>query len=81
LKWEDNIPYRIIKSISLSRPEDYLSIYQSGCNFSCLKCHSREFSQYSFISSRVWFSKKYVAFTGGDLACNPEWYCLVAEKI
>ena len=59
LKWEDNTPYRVIKSVLLSRPEDYLSIYQSGCNFSCLKCHSWEFSQYSFISSGFWSSKKY----------------------
>jgi pyruvate-formate lyase-activating enzyme len=29
----------------LSRPENYLSVYQSGCNMSCRKCHSWEFSQ------------------------------------
>lgn len=29
----------------LSRPEDYLSIYQSGCNHNCLKCHSWYFAQ------------------------------------
>ncbi len=146
LKWEGNKPYRLIKSIQLSRPEDYLSIYQSGCNFSCLKCHSWEFTQYK---NGKWFSpediveiaKEYakivtvkepkeratsfhaqdlcrhcgmcvlagkrspycpnklkpeqilfspqgfgparniIAFTGGDLACNPEWYCQVAQKI
>ncbi len=37
--------YRVITGIQLSRPEDYLSIYQSGCNHSCLKCHSYYFSQ------------------------------------
>ncbi len=37
---------RIIKSMHLSRPEDYFSIYQSGCNHSCLKCHSYEFSKF-----------------------------------
>ncbi len=36
---------RLIKSIHLSRPENYLSIYQSGCNLSCRKCHSWEFSR------------------------------------
>lgn len=42
---EENIE-RIIYDIILSRPEDYLSIYQSGCNHYCLKCHSWYFSQY-----------------------------------
>lgn len=36
---------RLIRSIHLSRPENYLSIYQSGCNLSCRKCHSWEFSK------------------------------------
>ncbi len=36
---------RIIRSIHLSRPEHYLSIYQSGCNHSCLKCHSADFTK------------------------------------
>jgi pyruvate-formate lyase-activating enzyme len=36
---------RLLKSVHLSRPENYLSIYQSGCNFSCRKCHSWEFSK------------------------------------
>ena len=36
---------RLIKSAHLSRPEHYFSIYQSGCNHSCLKCHSAEFSK------------------------------------
>ncbi|MFX0170346.1 MAG: radical SAM protein [Candidatus Hodarchaeota archaeon] len=41
-----NLQYaRLIKSIHLSRPEDYLSVYQSGCNHTCLKCHSSEFSK------------------------------------
>jgi pyruvate-formate lyase-activating enzyme len=46
LKKESNRYFRLIKSIHLSRPEHYLSIYQSGCNHSCLKCHSWEFSQF-----------------------------------
>lgn len=36
---------RLIEAVHLSRPENYLSIYQSGCNFSCRKCHSWYFSQ------------------------------------
>lgn len=41
----DSRKERLIKSLLLSRPEDYLSIYQSGCNHTCLKCHSHEFSK------------------------------------
>ncbi|MEM1678267.1 MAG: radical SAM protein [Ignisphaera sp.] len=37
--------YRLIYDVVLSRPEDYLSIYQSGCNHNCLKCHSWYFAQ------------------------------------
>jgi pyruvate-formate lyase-activating enzyme len=37
---------RVITSAHLSRPEDYFSIYQSGCNHSCLKCHSSRFTQF-----------------------------------
>jgi pyruvate-formate lyase-activating enzyme len=36
---------RLITSMHLSRPENYLSIYQSGCNLSCRKCHSWHFSK------------------------------------
>lgn len=36
---------RLIKSAHLSRPEHYFSIYQSGCNHGCLKCHSWQFTQ------------------------------------
>ena len=36
---------KMISAIHLSRPENYLSIYQSGCNFSCRKCHSWYFSK------------------------------------
>jgi len=45
LKREKGMYWRLIKDIQLSRPEDYLSIYQSGCNHSCLKCHSYYFTQ------------------------------------
>jgi len=39
-RWE-----RIVTSMHLSRPENYFSIYQSGCNLSCKKCHSWYFSK------------------------------------
>jgi len=45
LRYKDGIPYRLINAIFLSRPEHYLSIYQSGCNLSCKKCHSWHFTQ------------------------------------
>jgi len=45
LKRRDDVWSRVITSAHLSRPEDYFSIYQSGCNHSCLKCHSHYFSQ------------------------------------
>ncbi|MCK5194911.1 MAG: hypothetical protein KAQ71_13950, partial [Desulfobulbaceae bacterium] len=55
LKYENNQPYRLITSIHLSRPENYLSIYQSGCNFSCRKCHSWYFSK---IKDGAWYTPK-----------------------
>jgi pyruvate-formate lyase-activating enzyme len=45
--------YRRITAIHLSRPENYLSIYQSGCNFSCRKCHSWYFSK---VKNGSWYS-------------------------
>lgn len=36
---------RLVYDVVLSRPEDYLSVYQSACNHSCLKCHSWYFTQ------------------------------------
>ena len=44
---------RLITSVHLSRPENYLSIYQSGCNFSCRKCHSWHFSK---VKDGIWYS-------------------------
>ncbi|MFQ5977804.1 MAG: radical SAM protein [Candidatus Heimdallarchaeota archaeon] len=49
---------RLIRSFHLSRPEDYLSIYQSGCNSHCLKCHSHEFSK---VASGEWMSTDFLA--------------------
>jgi pyruvate-formate lyase-activating enzyme len=45
LKYEKGTPHRLITVVHLSRPENYLSIYQSGCNFSCRKCHSWYFAK------------------------------------
>jgi pyruvate formate lyase activating enzyme len=53
LKYRNRQPYRLITAIHLSRPENYLSIYQSGCNFSCRKCHSWYFSK---VKSGNWYS-------------------------
>jgi pyruvate-formate lyase-activating enzyme len=36
---------RLVSAVHLSRPENYLSIYQSGCNLACRKCHSWSFSK------------------------------------
>jgi pyruvate formate lyase activating enzyme len=53
LRLTDTGPRRLISAVHLSRPENYLSIYQSGCNFSCRKCHSWEFSK---IAKGDWWS-------------------------
>lgn len=58
LRWEDGVPYRLIHAAHLSRPEHYFSIYQSGCNLSCLKCHSWEFTQYA---QGIWMSPDDIA--------------------
>jgi pyruvate-formate lyase-activating enzyme len=47
--------YRLVYDVVLSRPEDYLSIYQSCCNHNCLKCHSWYFAQYARGS---WYSPR-----------------------
>jgi pyruvate-formate lyase-activating enzyme len=44
-KDKSGIWHRVITSAHLSRPEHYFSIYMSGCNFNCLKCHSHEFTK------------------------------------
>jgi pyruvate-formate lyase-activating enzyme len=58
LKFENGQYHRVIKSLHLSRPEDYFSIYQSGCNHNCLKCHSWEFSK--FFNGK-WYSTDQIA--------------------
>ena len=53
LKYANDEIYRLVTSVHLSRPENYLSIYQSGCNFSCRKCHSWHFSK---VKDGTWYS-------------------------
>jgi len=146
LRIREGVYERIIKSMHLSRPEDYFSVYSSGCNHNCLKCHSSEFSKnvngewisidmLAVIASdycrsvtveeprsraTMWHAEdlclhcgscilygkpsKYcprklkpsqivlspqgfgparniLAFTGGDLTCNHQYYALAAERI
>lgn len=45
VRFEKNVWQRVVKSLHLSRPEHYFSIYMSGCNQNCLKCHSAEFTK------------------------------------
>ncbi|MEM0350641.1 MAG: radical SAM protein [Archaeoglobaceae archaeon] len=58
LRWKDGNPYRLIHSYAHKSPEQYLSIYQSGCNWSCKKCHSWRFTRYS---SGFWMSPEDIA--------------------
>ncbi len=58
LKREGGKWWRRIEAVHLSRPEDYLSIYQSGCNHACLKCHSWHFTQRA---TGKWMSTKMLA--------------------
>ncbi len=53
LKKTDSGLLRLISAAHLSRPENYLSIYQSGCMFSCRKCHSWNFTK---IAKGDWWS-------------------------
>jgi pyruvate-formate lyase-activating enzyme len=57
-KIQKGVPYRLISACHLSRPEHYLSIYQSGCNMDCLKCHSWSFSQHA---EGKWYSPDDIA--------------------
>jgi pyruvate-formate lyase-activating enzyme len=58
LRRDDNMWYRVIEAAHLSRPEHYFSIYMSGCNLSCKKCHSAEFTK-QFSGS--WLSTQEIA--------------------
>ncbi len=63
LKWRDGIPLRLIHSSAHKAPEQYLSIYQSGCNWSCKKCHSWRFTRHA---SGYWASPKDIAKLAAD---------------
>jgi pyruvate-formate lyase-activating enzyme len=63
LKEKDGRVSRLIESIHLSRPENYLSIYQSGCNLSCRKCHSWYFSK---VARGTWYSPSEIAMVCMD---------------
>jgi len=67
LRQEDDTFHRVIEAAHLSRPEHYLSIYQSGCNHNCKKCHSWQFSQWV---KGKWYSTDQIA----DLARKYERY-------
>lgn len=73
LQEKDETVLRLIKSAHLSRPEHYFSIYQSGCNLSCKKCHSYEFSQ--FVNGD-WFSPEQIL----DLATSYQLLVSYTEK-
>ncbi|MEM2876096.1 MAG: radical SAM protein [Candidatus Bathyarchaeia archaeon] len=62
-KWVDGTPYRLIHSSAHKAPEQYLSVYQSGCNWSCRKCHSWRFTR---CASGYWASPKDVARIAKD---------------
>ena len=72
LKFENGQFHRVITAMHLSRPEDYFSIYQSGCNHNCLKCHSWEFSKYF---NGKWYSTDEIA----DACKNYENHITVIE--
>jgi pyruvate formate lyase activating enzyme len=65
LKWEGSRPHRLIEAAHLSRPEHYFSIYQSGCNLSCKKCHSSRFTQHA---TGEWMSPDDIAALCRDYA-------------
>jgi len=72
LREQNGLFSRLIKSAHLSRPEHYYSIYQSGCNHSCRKCHSSEFSKHY---NGTWYTTDEIA----DLARAYERHVTVWE--
>lgn len=65
LRWEGDTPLRLIHSYAHKAPEQYLSIYQSGCNWSCKKCHSWRFSKRA---SGSWMSPEDIAGVAEEYA-------------
>ena len=72
LKDEKENISRLVTSVHLSRPENYLSIYQSGCNFSCRKCHSWYFSK---VQDGAWYTPKDILKKSND----KDWDYLMAN--
>ncbi len=72
-------------SLVLSRPEHYLSLYQSGCNLACRKCHSAEFSQ---TATGRWYgaaalahmAERYAAYVNVEEPA-PRWTMFHAEDL
>ena len=64
-KWVGGHPQRLIYSYAHKAPEKYLSIYQSGCNWSCKKCHSWRFSKHT---SGKWMSPEDIVRISKDYA-------------
>ena len=60
LKEGQNGLHRLVSAVHLSRPENYLSIYQSGCNLSCRKCHSWYFTK---VKEGRWYSPQEILRT------------------
>ena len=65
MRWEDGVLHRLIHSYAHKAPEQYLSIYQSGCNWSCRKCHSWRFTRHA---TGEWMSARDVAIVAADYA-------------
>ncbi len=63
LKADERGVQRMISAVQLSRPENYLSIYQSGCNLACRKCHSWYFSK---VKAGRWYSPRDVLQAAED---------------
>jgi pyruvate-formate lyase-activating enzyme len=55
LKEDSSGLHRMISAVHLSRPENYLSIYQSGCNLACRKCHSWHFAK---VKAGQWYTPR-----------------------
>lgn len=76
LMWKEDTPFRLVHSYAHKAPEQYLSIYQSGCNWSCKKCHSWRFTKHA---SGSWMSpsdiariaKEYVEINRENLYLEP----------
>jgi len=65
LKTDQNGPSRLISAVHLSRPENYLSVYQSGCNLACRKCHSWYFTK---VKKGRWYSLQDILQAAKDYA-------------